>query len=40
MTNKTKGLFFAMMGPLLWGVNSVAVDLLFARGVDAQWFAS
>lgn len=40
MTNRTKGLMFAMLGPLLWGINSVVVNMLFAQGVDAHWFAT
>lgn len=40
MTNRTKGLLFAILGPLLWGINSVVVDMLFAQGVDAHWFAT
>ena len=39
MTNRTKGLLFAILGPLLWGINSVVVDMLFAQGVNARWFA-
>ena len=40
MTNRTTGLLFAILGPLLWGINSVVVDMLFALGVNARWFAT
>ncbi|MDR3241286.1 MAG: DMT family transporter [Lactobacillaceae bacterium] len=40
MSNRTKGLLLAITGPAFWGLNSIAVDLLFKYNVDSQWFAT
>ncbi|MCM0582763.1 EamA family transporter [Weissella diestrammenae] len=40
MSNQSKGLLLAATGPAFWGLNSVAVDLLFKQHVDSQWFAT
>lgn len=40
MSNQTKGLIFAIAGPVFWGLNSIAVKLLLELGLNSQWFAT
>lgn len=40
MSNQTKGLIFAIAGPVFWGLNSIAVKVLLELGINSQWFAT